>query len=209
MATLGAAKTRGQILALLCGGERTAAELADAIGVSGSAIRAQLAALEREGLVTYERVIKSVGKPTHRYRLTAAGEGLLSRAYLPLTRSLLEELARRMDGRAVESLVRQVGRRLADRQPKPAGDESARARAGIELIETLGGLIEVEARPAGMTLRGKCCPVAALAQDHPQICSAVEEMLSAHTGLAVQQHCERSGRPSCRFEISFAPGGTG
>ncbi|HEV2146056.1 MAG TPA: ArsR family transcriptional regulator [Longimicrobiaceae bacterium] len=197
------AKTRGRILALICGGDRTAGELAEAIGISASAVRVHLAGLAAEGLVGHDRVIRGVGKPAHRYRLTAAGEGLLSRAYLPLVDSLLDVLASRMKEEEVEELLRAVGRHLAERRPRASGDGSARVRAAAELIEALGGLVEIEPSPAGATLQGRCCPLGAISPEHPQVCRALEETLAVYTGLPVRERCDRTGRPSCRFDVAL------
>lgn len=197
------AGTRGRILAPLCGGNRTASELSEAIGISRSAVRMHLGGLEEEGLVEHERVIRGVGKPAHRYRLAPAGEGFLSRAYLPLTEGLLGVLASRLEGEEVDALLREVGRRWADRQSAPQGDGSVRVKVAAELIEMLGGIVEVEAFPGGATICGRCCPVAAIAPEYPQVCAAIEEMLAASTGLSVREHCDRTGRPSCRFDVSF------
>jgi predicted ArsR family transcriptional regulator len=195
-------KTRARILALLCGGERTADELARAIGVSGSAIRVHVGELEREGVITHERVIRGVGKPVHRYRLTRAGEGLLSRAYVPLTGELLDVLALRLTGEELEQLLREVGHRLADRQGKAGGEARVRVEAAVALLEALGGIVEIEWLDRRARLLGRCCPVSAVAADHPQICVAVEALLARYTGLRVRQVCDRSERPSCRFDIS-------
>ncbi len=202
MSQLDTTSTRGQILALLCGADRTVGELAEAIGVSRNAIRLQLQELEGDGLVAYELLRRGVGKPAHLYRLTAAGEWLLSRAYLPLLDGLLRVLASRLPEEEILALLQEVGYHLALRQPRPKGHPRERVNAAAALLEALGGAVEVETAGDGALLRGRCCPVAALAPDHPQICTAVEALLAAFTGLPVREHCDRSGRPSCRFEIS-------
>ncbi len=195
--------TRGQILALLCGANRTVAELAEAIGISRNAIRVHLNGLEAEGLVLHERLIRGVGKPAHLYRLTPAGERLLSPAYLQVLDGILRVLRSRLPARELETLLHKVGEELVVRRPKPSGGAVERVNAAKALLDSLGGNVEVDVHEGGAALRGRCCPVAAIAPDHPQICRAVEAMLSAFTGLPVREHCNQGGRPSCRFEISF------
>lgn len=200
--------TKARILGLLCGGRRTAGELATALGISASAVRVHLGGLEEEGLVEHEREIRGVGKPAHRYGLTVAGEALLSRAYLPLVGGMLEVLASRLGADELDELLREVGCRLGRRahvaEEAEAGEPVV---AAVRLVEALGGTVEVEPVPAGVALRGRCCPVGALAASYPQVCAAIEEMLGAHTGLHVREECDRDGRPSCRFVI--AAGGAG
>lgn len=196
--------TRGRILAALCGGERSAGELAAAMAITPSAVRVHMGELERDGLVTYERVIRGVGKPVHRYRLTASGEGLISRAYLPLAAALLEVLTSRLPAEELEDMLREVAHRLADRWRKPEGEVAARVEAAAEMLEALGGIVEIDWGDGGATLLGRCCPVAAVAAAHPQICTAVETLLARHTGLGVRERCDRSGRPACRFDLMSA-----
>ncbi len=193
--------TRGQILLLLCAADRTVAELAEAIGISRNAIRLHLTELEREGLVEYQRLRRGVGKPAHLYRLTTGGERSLSRAYLPLLDGLLHVLASRVEESEMEGLLREAGNRIAERWRRPQGGPMERVNAAVGLLEELGGAVEVETHERSRVLCGWCCPVAALTPDYPKICTAVEAMLAAFTGLSVREHCNRSERPHCRFDV--------
>ena len=89
---------RGRLLAELCGHPRTAAELADRVGTSSNAVRVHLNALRESGLVAFEVERRGVGKPTHRYSLTSAGEYFLSNAYAPALGAILETLRQELDG---------------------------------------------------------------------------------------------------------------
>ena len=53
--------TRGQIVALLRRGARTVEDLAKALGLTDNAIRAHLAALERDGLVRPDGSRRGIG----------------------------------------------------------------------------------------------------------------------------------------------------
>src|SRR5438105_9527323 len=87
-------KVRGRIIALLRRGERSVEELAEALDVTDNAVRAQLQPLEREGLVRATGVRKtgSAGKPARMYGVAPEAEQLLSVAYAPVLRGLLESL---------------------------------------------------------------------------------------------------------------------
>ena len=56
--------TRGKLVALLRRRELTVDEMATALGVTDNAIRAQLAALERDKLVEQRGVRRGAGKPS-------------------------------------------------------------------------------------------------------------------------------------------------
>ena len=195
--------TRSNILTRLCSGGRTAPELARELGVSANAVRAQLAQLREEGLVSYRLRRGSVGKPAHVYGLTAAGSVRLSSAYLPLLAALLEAVAERSDGSELEELLRVVGRRLARTRPRAhTGTAAARVTAAHSLLTSLGAACRVVRENGEISILGDCCPLRALVPDHPLVCRAVEAMLEEHTGLTVREDCGKGDPPECRFLFS-------
>ena len=83
---------RGGIVHLLKqGGELTAQEIADSLGVTTVAVRKHLDDLQREGLVETRRVPIPRGRPTIAYRLKAADKRMPSGCG-NLAFELLEEL---------------------------------------------------------------------------------------------------------------------
>src|SRR5437764_12653025 len=107
------ASTRGKIITLLRRASRTVEELAQALDLTDNAVRAQLAALERDGLVQQSGRRRSSSKPASVYTLTQASEELFPKAYGPVLRELLEELNEHMPAEEVEELLRSTARRLA------------------------------------------------------------------------------------------------
>jgi predicted ArsR family transcriptional regulator len=73
-------------------GPKTLDELVDALDLTRTAIRLQLTALERDGLVAHGGVRKSRTKPANVYELTVEAEQGLSRAYVPVLTQLLHVL---------------------------------------------------------------------------------------------------------------------
>jgi predicted ArsR family transcriptional regulator len=179
----------------------TVDDMATALGVTDNAVRAQLAALERDGLVRQQGTVKGAGKPSFVYELTSEADPLLSRAYLPLFDALADVLETRLDAGALESLLREAGRRAAGRLPPATGDVAARARAAAALLVELGGLAEAHESDGHWTIRSDACPLSALAAKHPGFCRAVEAMLAEVTATPVRERCDRGERPRCRFEI--------
>lgn len=70
--------------------------LARALDLTDNAVRAHLAALERDGLVRQQGSVRGVRKPSLAYQLAPEVEPALSRAYLPLVEALVEALADRL-----------------------------------------------------------------------------------------------------------------
>jgi predicted ArsR family transcriptional regulator len=200
--------TRGQIVALLRRGPRTVEELARALGLTDNAIRSHLSTLERDGLVRQEGVRRGqgAGKPATLYAIHPQAEPLFSRAYAPVLGALLDELAEQLPAERSESLMEAVGRRLAAEVGRaPPGDLDARVRAAAALLDSLGGEAQVERGDGALVIRG-CggCPLSAATAHRPELCRAVEALLSEFIGAAVTECCDRGERPRCRFEVSAA-----
>jgi len=179
----------------------TVEEMARALGVTDNAVRAQLASLERDGLVRQHGVRRGAGKPSFSYELTPEFEPALSRAYLPLLERLLRELGERMPKEKVTEILRDVGRGWADELPRATGDVKSRVAAASQLLNQLGGVTEVEEHDGRLVIRGYSCPLALAVRENPRVCEAVEALLSRHVGKPVRERCERGERVRCCFEV--------
>jgi predicted ArsR family transcriptional regulator len=198
-----AESTRGRIVALLRRGTRTVDELAQQIGLTDNAVRAQLATLERDGLVRQRGTVKGAGKPAYAYELAPDVEPALSRAYLPIFDALMAALEVRLAPEELRQTLQEAGRRAADAGPALGGDVAARARGAAAVLNELGGLAEA-VTPDGVSwaIVSEGCPLSALVPGHPALCRAVEAMLATMTATEVRERCRRDGeRPACRFEL--------
>jgi predicted ArsR family transcriptional regulator len=194
--------TRGRIIALLRRAPRTVEELAQTLGLTDNAVRAHLAALERDDIVEQRGTRREARKPSVLYTLSAAGEQLFPKAYGPVLRELLDELAEETSPEALEELLRNVGRRIGAKQPAAAGDGRARAAAAVGVLNELGGLAELEEEEESLLIRGYSCPLSTVALRRPEICQMAEALLTEVVGGSVQEECERDGVPRCRFRLS-------
>jgi predicted ArsR family transcriptional regulator len=197
--------TRGRVVALLRRDDLTVEQMAKALGITDNAVRAQLASLERDGLVRQHGVRRGAGKPSYAYTLTPEFEPSLSRAYIPFLVRLVRELGTRLPEKELMDVLRQVGRRWAAELGKNGGDATTRVAAASALLNELGGVTDVEEHEGGLTIRGRSCPLAIAVQENPRICLAIEALLAELLGTTVREHCDRSGeRARCCFEISGA-----
>jgi predicted ArsR family transcriptional regulator len=195
--------TRGKLVALLRRRELTVDEMATALGVTDNAVRAQLAALERDGLVEPRGVRRGGGKPATAYGPTEQFELSLSRAYAALLRHLVHELGDRLSGPDLDRLLTTVGRRWAAELPHaPPGSPRERLAHAAGLLEQLGAEVELEQAGGALAIRGFGCPLGVAVHEQPHTCTAVEAMLSAVVGAKLRERCDRTGRaPSCRFVL--------
>src|SRR6266568_1102375 len=194
--------TRGKIVTLLRRASRTVDELAQALDLTDNAVRAQLAALERDGLVQQSGSRRSSSKPASVYTLTRASEELFAKAYSPVLRQLLEELAERMPTEEVEALLLSTGRRLAAQWPLPRGELHTRVEAAASVLNALGGLTELEWRNGTYLIRGYSCPLAAVVPGHPEVCHLAASLLTELVGVPVKECCNRSEAARCCFVVA-------
>ena len=192
----------GRIMALLRRGGMTVDELAAALGLSGNAVRPQLAVLERDGLVQRVGMRRGASRPAQVYALSREADLLFSRAYIPVLTELLHVLDSRLGSDEFDALMREVGGRLMAGRPRPTGDVRQRAEAASELLNSLGGLARVEQQNGTLMIRSDGCPLAAATQRHPEACNAVGSLLSEFTGLRVTKCCDREERLRCCFELA-------
>ena len=197
--------SRGRIVTLLRGaGGLTADDIASKLGLTRSAVRAQLTGMERDGVVRRAGQRPGTTRPSHVFELTPEVEQLLSSAYIPLLTSLADTFADALSTDQVEAILRQAGKRLADelsRGKRPAGNLGSRVAMVSEMMnEQLGALTHVE-RNGGYVIQGMGCPLAALTGKHPGVCLAIESLVAEVLRVPVRECCDRSERPKCCFEI--------
>ena len=204
--------TRGQIVALLRRGARTVEELARALQLTDNAVRNHLATLERDGLVRQDGVRRGpgAGKPAVLYDMHPGAEPLFSRAYAPVLSTVMDVLVEELPVDRADALLREVGRRLGrGLGAGAAGDLDDRLRTAAAVLRALGGDVElVQADGGALRLQGHGCPLSATVARRPEVCRAVEAMVSEIAGAPVRERCAHGARPQCCFEASAPPDAT-
>ena len=195
--------TSGRIVELLRRGPMTIDELASAVGLTRTAVRAQLATLEKDGFVEHRGMRPGASKPARTYGVTTEAELLLSRAYIPILTQLLHVLTDRMPRRDFDAIMREVGRGLMTGRAAPHGTLAERVFAASDLLNQLGGVTEVEGKSDRFVILGHGCPLAAATTRYPEACNALESLLSEFVGERVVQCCDRYDRHRCCFEVGF------
>jgi predicted ArsR family transcriptional regulator len=196
--------SRGRIVTLLRGGGLTADDIASKLGLTRSAIRAQITGMERDGVVRRAGQRRGTTRPSHVFELTPEVEQLLSSAYIPLLTQLVQVFTDGLPTHQLETMLRQAGKKLADelsRGKRPSGSLGSRVAMASEMMnEQLGAMTHVEGN-GGYVIRGVGCPLAALTGKHRGVCLAMESLVAEVVGVPVRECCNRSERPHCCFEI--------
>jgi predicted ArsR family transcriptional regulator len=198
--------SRGRIISLLQKGGQTADDIASSLGLTRSAVRIQIGAMERDGVVRRAGKRPGTTRPSHIFELTPEVEYVLSKAYIPVLTQLVDVFAEALPARQLNTLLRRTGRLLANEisPGKVQGDLKARADSASQLMnEKFGALTHVKAN-GGIGIRGAGCPLSAVTGKHPGLCLVMESFVSEIVGAPVRECCDREHRPRCCFDIQSA-----
>jgi predicted ArsR family transcriptional regulator len=197
--------TQGRIVWLLRRGSHTVNELAEALGLTANAVRAQLTALERDGLVRPSGKRPGLRKPTVTYDLTPEAAQFFPKAHGAVLHHFLDVLKERIAPKKLEDIICTVGHRMAPsyRPAIQAGHSLGRTDQAIAVLRELGGFCESKSQDGKVGIHCFDCPLAPVTLGHPEVCVLVETVLADILGVAVHQHCRTDPTPQCRFEIDI------
>jgi predicted ArsR family transcriptional regulator len=195
--------TRDQIIGLLRRARRSVNDLASALGLTDNAVRANLARLQRDGLVQEVGQRPASRKPESIYDITPQAERLFPKAYAPVLGAVLAVMESGLDEEELDAQLREVGRRLAEPHLPEllVLDQGRRAEKTLQIVEELGGLADLEQCEGGCFIRGFGCPFGQLVAEHPKLCIVAQEMVGQLLGCEVQEQCDRGERSRCCFVV--------
>jgi predicted ArsR family transcriptional regulator len=195
--------TRGKILNLLRTRESTVNELAEELHLTDNAVRAHLASLERDRLVTQSGMKPGVRKPHTTYALGPEAEQLFPKAYGRLVSLLMSLLSRQVNPQVLRAGMRATGRTVAREHLLELKGKTRRQRidAALRILRELGGSVTFREEDGKHFIYGNGCPIAAATANHPEACLLAESLLRNIIGAPVKERCVRGPAPSCRFEV--------
>jgi predicted ArsR family transcriptional regulator len=213
---IGAAERRSRtdvIRRLLTDGPSTAARLATALGLSGTAVRRHLEALVDEGAVTSREAAtvgrRGRGRPARVYLLTDVGRARLPHAYDDLATEALQYLAEQAGPEAVTDFARRRAQTVVD---TVRGDLSSaesvtdRTRILADALTGSGYAASVERVGVGEQLCQHHCPVAHVAARFPQLCEEELAVFTSALGTYAQRLATIArGDSFCTTFIPTAP----
>jgi predicted ArsR family transcriptional regulator len=135
--------------------------------------------------------------------LTEEADKLFPKAYDALLNQLITVLKTRLEPAEIEEVLREVGRALAaDAQAGQSASLEGRVQTALKVLEAIGGAAEVEQHGDKMVIVSSGCPLAAAVSIHPEVCHLAETLIAEIVKVPVEERCDRTGRPKCRFELS-------
>ena len=148
-------------------GARTAAELGEALAMTGMGARRHLDRLVRDGLVRGFDRVEGVGRPRKFWTLTEKGHLRFPDAHAELTAKLLGDV-RRLFGE--EGLDRLIAER--ERDMRQSYDKALQGKSGLE--ERVGALASMRTGEGYMARIERDGDGLLLIEDHCPICAAAE-----------------------------------
>jgi predicted ArsR family transcriptional regulator len=187
-------------------GEQGADQLASSMGLTISAVRQQLAGLQREGLVGFREARSGPGRPRHLYHLTPAAEGLYPRAYAELTNELLDYVGDAQPELVDEIFRRRRQRRIENAQIRLAGkDFAGKVKELTTILDADGYLAEAVAEPDGSFLIVEHnCAILGIALRYGQACGTELDFIRT---VLPEANIERiahmvQGAANCSYRIN-------
>ena len=186
-------------------------DLADALGVTATAVRQRLDRLMKAGIVERSPVSQPRGRPSHAYALTEQGRKLGGDNFRDLAMVLWKEIRGVRDPAVRSGLIGRIGSALAETYR-----QRVQGTSPAERLESVAGLfrdrdiccsVEIEGGTLPV-LTSHACPYPDLAEQDRGICAAERVMLQELAGTNVRlSDCRLDGGSICRFIAGERPSG--
>lgn len=203
------ASRREILVALRKRGEAGAVELAEALGVTVSAVRQHVTGLTAVGLVEHRAVKGGPGRPRHLYRLSAGAEGLFPKYYSELTTELLSYVEDE-DPKVLGRIFERRRRRRVDGALVRLGGKSFPERVAelARILDEDGYLADFERVSNGLyRITEHNCAILGVARRYGLACSTeIEFIREALPDADVERVAHMmAGAHVCRYEIRARP----
>jgi DeoR family suf operon transcriptional repressor len=187
-------------------GEARVDELAESLGVTVSAVRQHLGALQAEGWVLHREVRAGPGRPHHLYRLSPEGDRLFPRAYAAITIDLLAE-AEAEDPELVERMFERRRVRRVERANERLEGKSLPERVHelAHILDEDGYLAEAIDLPDGkFRIVEHNCAILAVASKYGTACGTELEFIREVLPDAKVERVAHllAGGHVCAYEVS-------
>ncbi len=182
-------------------------ELTRYLNISRAAVQQNFAILEREGLITKHKRVKTLGRPSISYILTGEGLASFPKRYHQLSDLILAQLTEDLSPEERNRLMQRMGRKLADKYRTLVAGKSPKERAAIlfDLLQELGFHARMKAHADehdDIEIDAHNCIYHEVAQQFPDICTLDETFMSELLdGPILMTGCMAKGDGKCCFKI--------
>ena len=204
-------ESKEAILERLLRGSATVGEMAAAMKLSPTAVRAQLDGLEKDAFVRAKFVRSGRGRPKKTYLLTEAGKEAFPRKYEMLLDLLIKRVVEENGEETASKLLSDAGRQLGEQYRPDVSNLSPldRANSIVRVLNDLGFAASLgieDGRP--VIVRHNCIWMSAARAHHQLVCDVFDnQMMRALLGeqeVGLSQ-CIGEGKPTCRNVLPLLP----
>lgn len=187
-------------------GEASAEELATRLGVTPSAVRQHLGAMQADGLVERRELRHGPGRPRHVYRTGPAAEALFPKAYNDLANELLDH-AMAEDPELVERLFERRRRRRTEQARVRVGGRAFPEQVAelARILDEDGYLASWEALPDGkFRIVEHNCAILDVARRYGDACvSEIEFLRRTLPDARIERVAHMmAGQHVCAYEVT-------
>jgi predicted ArsR family transcriptional regulator len=191
----------------------TVSELAEALGVTATAVRQRLTRLLTQNMIRRQTTKEEGrGRPSHHYQLTDMGQRETGSNFADLAMALWQEVRAIKDPEVRRGLLQRISGRMVEAyRPRMGDGRSERMDAVVELFRERAVPFEVDrSNPQLPILTALACPYPELAEQDRSICSLERMMFSELVGENLRlSSCRLDGEKCCSFEPSTTAEATG
>jgi DeoR family transcriptional regulator, suf operon transcriptional repressor len=188
--------------------QMTVAELAEALGVTATAVRQRLVRLMGQQLIERTACREGRGRPSHHYSLSAKGRRTAGTNFGDLAVALWQEVRLIADPEIRRGLLQRLSHRLADHYGREVSGNtvSERMHSLAELMGDRQVPFSVEQEEGLPVLQALACPYPDLAELDRGVCAMERMFLSEVLGEEVRlERCRLDGDTCCTFELREQP----
>ncbi len=184
----------------------TVSQLADATGVTATAVRQRLNRLMGQEMLVRHSERSGRGRPTHRYGLSDRARRLAGTNFADLAKVLWEEIRSIEDPSVKKGLLQRIATGLASSYlGQVEGDTPAERMASIsKLFADRDIPFSVEQSQKGLpVLQAHDCPYPELAESDRGICELEQMVMTMLMEQDIElSHCRLDGATCCQFETN-------
>jgi DeoR family suf operon transcriptional repressor len=197
-------ETRTQILQILQrDGGATVAHMARQLNLSIGTLRHHVSILERDGLLTREKVRQRIGRPQHHFRLSAKGKESFPKRYDSLSCELVAQIKATFGAKGLTALLDRMSQEALEKYDLSNMGRSVSERADflIGILEQEGFVANWEQQDDKLQITQHTCPYHAVTKEHPEICQYDTKLISIVLDAPVKRtSCMSCGDRACTFE---------
>jgi predicted ArsR family transcriptional regulator len=183
-------------------------QMAASLGITRTAVREHVGALERDGLLAPGAFALSTGgRPGRRYTLTARGLAMFPKQYDLMARMLLEALTERLGAEQAERELRTLGAKLAAQMKNriTGATLAQRAQSIAALMRELGYAASAP-NPEATTIEAFNCVYHELARTDQTVCALDLSLIETLADAQVEHRaCMARGDNACVFCLKEKP----